>query len=216
MDEPDTASPEPTDPVAETQRTRRIVLIAVSAAAAIALVALLVARPWESGSLEPAASPSGTNSSAPASPSPTADGTESPDPDDEEPTPEPVPISSPGVITEGLDARIEDVEAVEGEAQGPGEVSGPSIRFSVVISNGTGETVDLRSAVVTVDYGADRTPALQLYKPGASPMPTTVLAGDDATGVYVFSIPKDERDIVHITVDYSVDVPPLEFAGRVP
>jgi len=220
------AEPEPTAPPAsepadwEAERAaqrRRLLLIslAVGGAAVVIAIVLLIARPWESGtptsapttptdgqtSLAPTPDPSDT----PATPTPT-----------ETTSPEPVPIESPGTIVTGLTAQVVGIEAVDGVAKGPGEVSGPSIRFTVTIANGTSDSVDLTATVVTVDYGADRTPAGQLYEPGASPMPTKVAAGAEASGVYVFSIPTDQRGLVHITVDYSVGVPPLVFSGRVP
>jgi hypothetical protein len=189
-------------------------MIVLASMAALAVIVVLIVRPWESGTPgtepTPTDGPSSTNSAEPsATATPPAPGaTTAPS--------QPVPIESPGTITQGLTAQILGIEAVDGVAQGPGEVSGPSIRFTVTITNGTTAAVDLGSTVVTVDYGADRTPAGQLYEPGASPMPTTVTAGAAASGVYVFSVPLDQRGLVNITVDYSVGVPPLIFSGRVP
>ena len=95
-------------------------------------------------------------------------------------------------------------------------MSGPAIRFRVAITNSTSTAIDLASTVVTVDYGAERTPALQLYEPGSSPLPSSAGPGDTATAVYIFTVPVDQRGLVHITVDYAVGIPPLEFTGPVP
>jgi hypothetical protein len=141
---------------------------------------------------------------------------ESPTPVTQPPAGDPVPIDTPAEVVTGLTASISGIEAVDGVAKGPGEVSGPSIRFTVTIANATGAPVDLTGTVVTVDYGADRTPAGQLYEPGAVPLATSVAAGGTASGVFVFAIPPESRGLVHITVDYAVDVAPLVFAGATP
>jgi len=219
--------PDPTPPPAsesaewEAERAaqrRRLLLISIAAGgiALVVIIGLLIARPWEDGT--PAATPTPTDGITSASPSDEpSDSPTSPAPSQSgSPQPEPVPIESPGTIVSGLTAQVIGIEAVDGVAKGPGEVSGPSIRFTVTITNSTSSAVDLTATVVTVDYGADRTPAGQLYEPGASPMPTTVAAGSSASGVYVFSIPTDQRSLVNITVDYSVGVPPLVFSGPVP
>ena len=217
MAESDPAPPPASDaeaPDADALRTRRVIMIVLAAMAALAVVVVLIARPWAAGEPGSGATPtdgptSSTPTTEPSTPptSPAPGATESP---------QPVPIESPGVITQGLTAQIIGIEAVDGVAEGPGEVAGPSIRFTVTITNGTTSAVDLTSTVVTVDYGPDRIPAGQLYNPGASPMPTTVAAGSAASGVYVFSIPLDQRGLVNITVDYSVGIPPLVFSGPVP
>lgn len=218
MAEPDSPTPpasEDAGPVTDDARSRRIIMIVLAAMAALALVVVLIARPWESGG--PGAG--GTPTDAPTTIAPTSEPSAtptSPGPDETDAPSQPVPIESPGIITQGLTAQILSIEAVDGVAEGPGEVSGPSIRFTVTITNGTTAAVDLTSTVVTVDYGSDRIPAGQLYEPGASPMPTTVTAGAAVSGVYVFSIPVDQRGLVNITVDYSVGVPPLVFTGQVP
>lgn len=220
MAEPDPTPPAESDtanPASDPARTRRLIAIAIAAVAAIAVVVVvivLVLQPGGTGAPDAGSSP--TDAPGSSSPAPT-DSPDTPEPSESaSPEPVPVPIESPGTITPGLTAQILGIEAVDGVAQGPGEVSGPSIRFTVTVTNTTDAAVDLTATVVTVDYGADRTPAGQLYEPGASPMPTTVAAGAAASGVYVFSIPTDQRGLVNITVDYSVGVPPLIFSGRVP
>lgn len=214
-DTPPPAASEDAGPVTDSPGARRVVAIALAAMAVIAVIAVLVLRPWEGGTPGPDPTPtdSGTTSSPSAQPSDTPT---TPAPGETTAPAQPVPIESPGTITPGLTAQILGIEAVDGVAKGPGEVSGPSIRFTVTITNGNTAAVDLTSTVVTVDYGADRTPAGQLFQPGASPMPTTVTAGSAVSGVYVFSIPTDQRGLVNITVDYSVGVPPLVFSGPVP
>jgi hypothetical protein len=204
---------DPPRPPAATSRRNLILAGASTALVIVAGVALALTLPAGSpGARSPTTPPATT----PASDAPTPVPSESPTPVTQPPAGDPVPIDTPAEVVTGLTASISGIEAVDGVAKGPGEVSGPSIRFTVTIANATGAPVDLTGTVVTVDYGADRTPAGQLYEPGAVPLATSVAAGGTASGVFVFAIPPESRGLVHITVDYAVDVAPLVFAGATP
>jgi hypothetical protein len=198
-------------PDAETKPAWWLWLLLGGALVVITLIVVLVAIQLPSGG-SAGDSPDPTDAPTPGSSStPTGDPTPVP-----QATPSPIPIDEPGTIEPGVTASIDTIEAVQGEARGPGEVSGPAIRFRVSIKNSTSEAIDLASTVVTVDYGADRTPALQLYEPGASTLPSSAEAGATASAVYIFTVPVDQRGLVHVTVDYAVGIPPLEFIGPVP
>lgn len=204
---------EPPRPSAATSRRNLILAGASTALVIVAAVALALTLPAGSPG---ASSPTTPPATTPASDAPTPVPSESPTPVTQPPAGDPVPIDTPAEVVKGLTASISGIEAVDGVAKGPGEVSGPSIRFTVTIANATGAPVDLTGTVVTVDYGANRTPAGQLYEPGAVPLATSVAAGGTASGVFVFAIPPESRGLVHITVDYAVDVAPLVFAGATP
>lgn len=204
---------EPPRPLAATSRRNLILAGASTALVIVAAIALALTLPAGSPG---ASSPTTPPATTPASGAPTPVPSESPTPVTQPPAGDPVPIDTPAEVVKGLTASISGIEAVDGVAKGPGEVSGPSIRFTVTIANATGAPVDLTGTVVTVDYGADRTPAGQLYEPGAVPLATSVAAGGTASGVFVFAIPPESRGLVHITVDYAVDVAPLVFAGATP
>ena len=204
---------DPPRPSAAASRRNLILAGASTALVIVAAVALALTLPAGSPG---ASSPTTPPATTPASDAPTPVPSESPTPVTQPPAGDPVPIDTPAEVVTGLTASISGIEAVDGVAKGPGEVSGPSIRFTVTIANATGAAVDLTGTVVTVDYGADRTPAGQLYEPGAVPLATSVAAGGTASGVFVFAIPPESRGLVHITVDYAVDVAPLVFAGATP
>jgi hypothetical protein len=199
------------NPDAETKPAWWLWLLLGGALVVITLIVVLVAIQLPSGgsaggSPDPTGTPSpGTTSVPSGDPTPVPQASASP-----------VPIDEPGTIEPGVTASIDTIEAVQGEAKGPGEVAGPAIRFQVSITNSTSAAIDLGSTVVTVDYGTERTPALELFEPGASPLPASAAAGATATAVYIFTVPVDQRGLVHITVDYTVGVPPLEFTGPVP
>lgn len=198
--------------------------VVVSVVVVAVILSLTLPRASEDGATS--ASPGATSSSSPPSesgvPSGSATGTPaaSAAPDAPAPTGQPAPVSTPieapAETVPGVAVRIERLEAVQGEAQGPGEISGPAIRFAVVVENTTGGAVPLGTVVVNLDYGTDRTPGSEIAKPGGTPLPTEVAAGATVEGVYLFSVPTDARDLVNITVDYSVDVAPVMFTGPAP
>lgn len=168
----------------------------------------------------PAATPGRSPGSAPPSgsskSSPTAPGnspTDQPKPGE---TRSPVPIKTPAEVKAGLTARITDVEAVKGRANGPGEVAGPAVRFTLTLRNSSADEVPLNTTVVNVYYGKAKTPASPLSAPGGVPLPDRVAAGGEASGTYVFVVPRKARNRVLITVDYSVDVSLVAFRGSVP
>lgn len=51
--------------------------------------------------------------------------------------------------------EVTRLEAVEGEATGPGEVAGPAVRFRLVIRNGSDQEVPLGATVVNLYYSKD-------------------------------------------------------------
>jgi hypothetical protein len=126
----------------------------------------------------------------------------------------PVEIDAPATFDASVTAEVTQVESVQGEAQGPGEIGGPALRVSISLANGTGRDVDLDTSVVALFYGADDIPAAELSGPGAERFQGTLKAGATASGVYVFRVPADERDI-RITVSYSPTDTTVAFEGSV-
>lgn len=135
------------------------------------------------------------------------------DPAEALPVRDPVKPDAPVEIVPGVTVSLSPFEAVDGEAKVPGEIAGPSIRFTVTIDNRSKETADLTQAVVSAAYGDDQTPALPLTEPGSKPFPASVGAGEKATGTFVFTVPKDQRGVVTVTVDYLAGVPAAVFTG---
>lgn len=125
-------------------------------------------------------------------------------------------LSSPAPIVRSLTAAVTRMEAVQGKATGPGEIAGPSVRFTITIRNTTGKRVDLSSTVVNAYAGADSAPAIPLQGPGGKAFPSSVADGASATGVFVFNIAKADRARVEVTVDTSVRNPVVAFKGSAP
>jgi hypothetical protein len=105
------------------------------------------------------------------------------------------------------------VEEVTGEANVPGEVGGPALRFTVELTNGTGRTLDLRTVVVNAYYGPDRTPATPLLQPGGEAFEPEVAADGSASGVFVFAVPPELQDAVELEVDPGIGASIVIFTG---
>lgn len=125
----------------------------------------------------------------------------------------PVGLQQPIVAPDGVSAKLTKLESVDGEAVGAGDIAGPAIRVTVELSNGTSADFDTALTVVNAYYGADRTPANALVKPGGRSLSGTIASGASQDAVYIFSIPEDERGDVTITVDYAPGQPAIVFQG---
>ncbi|MDJ0337980.1 hypothetical protein [Cryobacterium sp. PH31-O1] len=128
----------------------------------------------------------------------------------------PVPLTQTAAAVPGVVFGIEAVEAVDGVARGPGEVGGPSLRFTVTVRNDTPDAVNLTATVVNLFFGAEQSPATELTASGGAPFPEAVAPGATQQGVFVFAVPTDQRDRVRIAVDYLVGVPIVLFEGAAP
>lgn len=114
-----------------------------------------------------------------------------------------------------LAAAVTAMTAVQGQAQGPGEIGGPAVRFTISITNDTGRPFNLANTVVNAYYGADSTPADQLVSDGTA-FPKLLKDGESASAQFVFTIPEDQRGTVLVTVDTSVQNPVVAFRGSAP
>ncbi|WEO76946.1 hypothetical protein BJQ94_16565 [Cryobacterium sp. SO2] len=221
---------------------RRWRWVGVSGVVGVAVL-LLVATVWLSqGGASPLAGATGAASPGAT----TAPGSSAPSATPTDPSAAPAPEASPPVATEtpapgptegsaaplaelpavplteqvapvpGVVFGIDGLESVEGVAQGPGEVGGPALRFTLTVRNDTDATVSLMSTVVNLYAGSEQLPMIDLQQPGAVPLPDEVAAGGSVTGVFVFAVPVDERGQVKVGVDYTVGVPIVVFEGAAP
>jgi hypothetical protein len=210
-----------------------LVVLALAVAAVVAVVALRSdsdpaagatssASPTASSGTDagsdPEASESGAGDDEQPDGAPSAD-----DPADAEPsgaadpaareTLDPAPFGDEATPQPGVTVVVPKVEEVTGEANIPGEVGGPALRFTVDVTNGTGKTLDLRTVVVNAYYGPDRTPASPLLKPGGKAFDSEVGDGDTARGVFVFNVPAEFQDKVELEIDPRIDAPIAIFTG---
>jgi hypothetical protein len=129
-------------------------------------------------------------------------------------TKEPVPLNKTADFDTGLTVKISDIDSVKGVAKVPGEIAGPALKINVVADNTSNEAIDLRSVVVFVTYSKKHTPAIKLSK-GTRPLEGRLPPETQRGGTYVFSVPRDDRDVVRIEVSYSGKAPTVSFEGQV-
>ena len=167
----------------------------------------------EGGSEGPTAAPSGDD--------PETDGPETDSPDagtdkaayEARETLDPAPFGAEATPEPGVTVKVPSVKKVTGEANVPGEVGGPALRFAVELTNGTGKVLDLRTVVVNAYYGPDRMPATPLLKPGGRAFESEVAANESARGAFVFSVPPESQDQVELEVDAGVGKTIVIFTG---
>lgn len=208
------------NPSSQTRRRWPVIAgIAVLVVAAV-VIWLLIARPWATDTLTPPLSSPTSTPTAEPTPLTSASGTPItpiplPTASDSPIAPELAPVdpTRPAVGADGVVVSLPLVEAIEGEGVAPGETSGPAIRVTVRIENATDEPLDTAFIAVNAYSGADRAPAPSLSKPGGTPFEGSIAAGESAEGVYLFTLPADERSDVTIGVDYRAGEPTVVFEG---
>ncbi|HJG50465.1 MAG TPA: hypothetical protein K8U89_00165 [Brachybacterium faecium] len=118
-------------------------------------------------------------------------------------------VEAPGSIL----VSLVKVESVSGEATAGGEISGPALRITVSIRNNGEDALDLEYIVVNTYWGEERVPAGSVMQPGGAPFRGSLAPGEDAEGVYLFSVAEADREDVAITVDHQVGEPIVVFRG---
>jgi hypothetical protein len=204
-------------------RRRRLLLAAAAAAVLAVLVTLgVVLGGDEATSAPPAATATPTEAPAAATEPAVVPQLPTPEPtgptedvDEAPPSLPEVPLDAEGAVGNGVVVTLPAIEAIEGTAVGPGNIAGPALRVTVRVANGTAEPVALGGVAVNLAHGPDRTPASPLDDPSRRPFATMVEPGQSAEGVYVFTVPADARDLVHVEVGYEAGAPLLQFTGPV-
>ncbi len=216
----------PDGPTKPTQGKR--IALGSAAAAALALVVLVVVLQNRADDDRPPNSSTTPTSTAQASPGSDTEPTKPAKPGSsasaypvpsvppvvtKSPKPIPARFEDDVVLDNGVAVEVTDIEAVKGEARGPGQVAGPALRFTITVSNQSKKTIDLDLAIVTAYSGRRDDPAIDLAGPGASPLPAKLKAGATASGKYVFAIPKKQRGRVRVDFSYTIDQSRVIFRG---
>ena len=203
---------------------RGVLAIVALVVLAVAIVVGFAVRNGEDGR---AAAVTGTRSTAPAESSPSTGPTGSPAPTGEAVTPGPgsidaLPTSLPQVgltetaaVGDGVTVAVASVERFEGEGVGPGNVSGPALRVTVRLTNGTADAVSLDAVSVNAGVGDDVVPAPELNDVSRAPFSRSVAPGSTAEGTYTFSLPSGATGPVVIDVGYRPGAPLVLFVGPV-
>lgn len=200
---------------------------AAALAAATVVAALGVAGCTSDPDPEPTPS-SSQSPTASAEPEPDVTETAEPGPDAaEEPTDEGV-VAAPGTLPTappvaldevadfgtGVTTRVDSVDGIEAQAQGPGEVSGPGVAIDLTVTNDSAAPVDLALFLVNLT-DADGNPGIPMLGDPTEPVEGLLAPGASVSGTYVFTVDEDARDGIRIEASYSTDAPVVVFAGDV-
>ncbi|MBS1836902.1 MAG: hypothetical protein JST64_04325 [Actinobacteria bacterium] len=126
-----------------------------------------------------------------------------------------VPFDRPVEVGNGVTIRLTGVQAVQADAKLPGEISGPAVRFTVSVTNGSTSPVGLDNVSVVLN-GSGGTPTATVTDPSAPPLSGSVAPGATATGTYTFSLAVADRDDSNLTIKYSEATPTASFTGSLP
>ncbi len=121
-------------------------------------------------------------------------------------------LTAPARPDAGVTVQVTDVRAVSTEARFPGEIAGPGIAVTVHVTNSGSAAIDLDNAIVDV-LRADGIRAVQVSGSPAAPMSGSLAPGQETGGVYVFTIPQDQRNPISIRFSYAAQTPTVLFVG---
>lgn len=205
--------------------TRNSVIVMIASAVVVIVIVIAVAIGLSLGS-GPAVEPGITSSAGTPSPSgsssgtPTGDATVAPggeatnDPQFGEPVADSVPHDGVAQFGDQVTAALGGIVPFTATGAGIGEVSGPAVRVTVTITNGSSAAISLDAVTVNAYSGADATPAAPLSSDGSSaPFTGSLAPGATASGVYAFSIADGTSDSVVVTVSRGAGSPLVVF-GR--
>ena len=209
-------------PTADGSRRRYLVLAAaLLVVAVVAVVAVLAQRGDDEGGTSAADDPSpGAAASTTAAPpelapapvtpepaGPTEDASELP------PSLAPVAFDEPAAVGDGITADVVSLEAVEASGTGPGNIAGPALRVTIRLTNGTAGPVSLDGVAVDLAHGEEQLPASPIGDPSSAPFAGSLQPSESREGVYVFTVPADDRELVTLSVGYQAGAPFMVFTG---
>lgn len=117
------------------------------------------------------------------------------------------------VTVEEVTVSLVSLEAIDAEATGPGNVSGPALRATIRLQNGTGADLPLDAVSVNLSFGSEATPGSPVEDASRRLFRGVLAPGEAADGVYVFGVPVDQRDAVTVEVSFRAGAPIAVFRG---
>lgn len=211
-------------------RDRRLTAIVVGTAACVSLIAGCTSDgPAGAGSASASASRSGVaNSAGPASSSsvsiapPASTPVQPPNSGNISETVPPVsvetkpavPLDKPVAYGDGVTAKIVGIVPTTASAKVPGEVSGPAIRLTVKLTNGSKTAIDISNVVVNL-YDQTGAAAGLITSGGDKPFSGSLKPAGTADGIYLFTVATTKRKPVTVNVIYQGAKPVGVWKGNV-
>jgi len=126
----------------------------------------------------------------------------------------PVDLSATADFGTGLNAKVLSNQKINFTARLPGELSGPAVKVTVQFTNTSRAAISLANVVLN-DADAAGTPMSSVTSAPAAPVSGSLAPGQQATGVYVFSLPPGFRNPCKLSLSYSTAAPVVLFVGNV-
>jgi hypothetical protein len=112
----------------------------------------------------------------------------------------------------GVVVEVSDIRAITTEARFPGEIAGPGIAVTIHVVNSSVAAIDLDNAIVDV-RGSDGSRGIAVSGAPATSMSGSLPPGQQASGVYVFTLPQDQRSPISVRFSYAAETPTVLFVG---
>jgi hypothetical protein len=123
------------------------------------------------------------------------------------------PFTRPAQLGGGVSAVIDQVRSVQTITHVPGEVGGPSIAVTVTLTNHSSHAISVGDVVVEAVDGAG-TPAVPVTAAPTKAFRGSIAPGKSRQAIYAFSMAKDRRNSISVTVSYAAGTPVARFVGN--
>lgn len=127
---------------------------------------------------------------------------------------EPISMDETGEFGDGVEVRVISTESIDADTVLPGEVGGPSIALTIEFENSSGQRVNLDATTIDLIYG-DQLSASKVSTEPAAPAVGGLAPGERRSGLYVFTLPAQQRVDITLTVKYSAPTATVVFTGSV-
>lgn len=125
----------------------------------------------------------------------------------------PVGFDEQAAAGDGVVADVVSLEGIDATGVGAGNIAGPALRVTVRITNGTTGPISLDGVAVDLAHGVEQLPASPIGDPSTALFGGILQPAASAVGVYVFTVPADDRELVTLSVGYQAGAPFMVFTG---
>lgn len=157
-----------------------------------------------------------TGTSTPSATSPKQPRTDSVLPRTARPLPtKKVSVDAPVGFGTGAQIALEKLRIIQVKPETPGEVAGPAVAVTVVVTNLGTSPLNLDSAVVSLE-AADGELGIATTAGRSRPLRGDLRPGAHTKGVYVFMLDPARQREVRVNVNYAAGDPVAIFSGKTP
>lgn len=124
----------------------------------------------------------------------------------------PVGVDRDSELRTGVTVRVSGGRSLTLTGQGPGDLGGPGLSFTVTVRNNSSTALDLGAMAVNATVGT--LPASPSDAPPAKPLAGSLAPGGRASGTYVVALPDTSARDLHVEVQFNTSERVLTFDAR--